>query len=223
MKKKIRIFVYVLLFAISISIVWMFSVNAFIKYSTKKQIVTLDEAEGLSDIDCVLVLGCRVFSDGTPSGMLEDRLTVGVDLVKREVSNTILMSGDHGTENYDEVNAMRNFALEKGIPIERIFMDHAGFCTYDSLYRAKEVFGAKKVVVVTQEYHLYRALYIAKELGLEAFGVSSDLHTYYGQSSRNAREILARNKDFFACAFKIKPKYLGDQIDLKGDGRVTEG
>ena len=102
-------------------------------------------------------------------------------------------------------------------------MDHAGFCTYDSIYRAKEIFGAKKLIIVTQEYHLYRALYIAKSLGIDAVGVPSDKHIYRGQSMREIREVLARNKDFFSCLFKIKPKYLGEKIDLKGDGRITEG
>lgn len=102
-------------------------------------------------------------------------------------------------------------------------MDHAGFSTYESLYRARDVFGAKNVIIITQEYHLYRALYIAKSLGLDAVGVSADLRTYYGQSLRETREIAARVKDFFYTVFQPLPTYLGDPVSLDGDGNVTNG
>jgi len=131
------------------------------------------------------------------------------------------MSGDHGTVEYDEVNAMKQYAIEKGIDSEQIFMDHAGFSTYESIYRAKEIFGAERVVIITQEYHLYRALYIADALGLEAYGVASDQRTYSGQTMRDVREILARNKDFLTSLFKPKPTYLGETISLDGSGDVT--
>ena len=83
------------------------------------------------------------------------------------------MSGDHGRVSYDEVNTMKDYAINDGIPSDDIFMDHAGFSTYDSMYRAKEIFGVKKIVIVSQKYHLTRALYIAKKLGIEAYGVSA--------------------------------------------------
>ena len=116
---------------------------------------------------------------------------------------------------------MKNFAIDKGVPSEDIFMDHAGFSTYESIYRAKEVFEAKKVVIVTQEYHLYRALYISNQLGVEAYGVNSDPRRYVGEAYREVREILARNKDFFSCIFKPKPKYLGEAIPVSGSGDLT--
>ena len=100
-------------------------------------------------------------------------------------------------------------------------MDHAGFSTYESIYRAKEIFGAKKILIVTQEYHLYRALYIARCFGIDAYGVSSDLDNYYGQFHRDVREILARVKDFGLCILKVKPTYLGEPIDLHGNGDLT--
>ena len=131
------------------------------------------------------------------------------------------MSGDHGREHYNEVGAMKNYALERSVPSENVFMDHAGFSTYETMYRAKEIFKAKKVVIVTQEYHLYRALYIARQLGLEAYGVAADVRTYGGQSMRDAREVLARCKDFALCLFKPEPTYLGDPIPVSGNGDVT--
>jgi SanA protein len=100
-------------------------------------------------------------------------------------------------------------------------MDHAGFSTYESLYRAKEIFGADRIIIVSQEYHLYRALYIAKALGIEAYGVSADLRSYSGQYKRELREILARNKDFILAIAKPVPSVLGDSISLDGSGDVT--
>ena len=122
------------------------------------------------------------------------------------------MSRDHGQEDYDEVNTMKNFAIEKGIPSEDIFMDHAGFSSYESIYRAKEIFKAKKVIIVTQKYHLYRALYIANQLDLEAYGIGADPRQYVGATYREIREIFARDKDFVKCIFKPEPKFLGDTI-----------
>jgi vancomycin permeability regulator SanA len=131
------------------------------------------------------------------------------------------MSGDHGQVEYDEVSAMRDYVLDNGIPAENVFLDHAGFSTYDSIYRARDVFGAKKIIIVSQRYHLYRALYLAQSLGLEAVGVDAELRTYVGQAWRDTREVIARVKDFAYGVFKPKPTYLGEQIDLSGDGRIT--
>ena len=153
--------------------------------------------------------------------MLEDRLLEGIKLYQANVSDKIIMSGDHGREEYDEVNIMKKYAIEKGIPSENIFMDHAGFSTYESIYRARDIFKANKVVIVTQEYHLYRALYIANQLGMEAYGVGADPRKYVGATYRELREILARDKDFIKCIFKPEPTYLGDTIPVSGNGDIT--
>ena len=153
--------------------------------------------------------------------MLEDRLLQAIDLYQNNVSSKIIMSGDHGKQDYDEVNTMKNFAIDKGVPSESIFMDHAGFSSYESIYRAKEIFGAKKIVIVTQKYHLYRALYIANRLEIEAYGVGADPRQYVGATYRELREILARNKDFIKCIFKPEPTYLGDTIPVSGNGDIT--
>jgi len=174
----------------------------------------------VEDIDCIIVLGAGIWGDG-PSPMLEDRLLEGISLYEDNVASKIIMSGDHGRNDYDEVNVMKKYAIEKGISSNDIFMDHAGFATYDSIYRAKEIFEAKKIVIVTQEYHLYRALYIANSLGIEAYGIPSNPRSYSGQFMREIREILARDKDFVKCLFKPKPTFLGDTIPVSGDGDVT--
>ena len=116
---------------------------------------------------------------------------------------------------------MKQFAIDRGVPSSDVFMDHAGFSTYETMYRARDVFSAKKVVIVTQQYHLYRAIYVARQLGLEAYGVASDPREYAGQPIREAREILARVKDFVMCIFEPKPTYLGEVIPVFGDGDLT--
>ena len=207
--------------AIIIMVTIIIGINLYVKISTNKQIVKETDYTKLSNIDCIIVLGAGIWNN-EPSPMLEDRLLEGINLYKNNVSDKIIMSGDHGRAEYDEVNIMKNYAIERGVKSEDIFMDHAGFETYDSMYRAKKIFGAKKVVIVSQKYHLYRSLYIAKKMGLDAYGVSSDLR-YYSKKQyyREAREWLARVKSFIKCIAKPEPKYLGDSIDLKASGDVT--
>ena len=199
----------------------VFSVNALVKHRVKDNILTPEQATELSGVDCILVLGCKVHDDGTPSAMLRDRLLQSIHLYQLGASPKLLMSGDHGQHRYDEVNAMKQFALDAGVPSQDIFMDHAGFSTYESVYRAKEIFGVDKILIVTQEYHLYRALYIARQFDIEAYGVASDLDTYSGQFQRDVREVLARCKDFGMCILKPKPTYLGDAIPISGSGDAT--
>lgn len=196
-------------------------INLYMKMKVSDNIVTVEEAADI-DADCIIVLGAGVSDNGYPSWMLEDRLIIGEQLYSSGASDKLLMSGDHGRKDYDEVNTMKNYVMEKGVPSEDVFMDHAGFETYDSMYRAKEIFGAEKVIIVTQEYHLYRAMYIAESMGMEAYGVSSDLRDYSKtQYYRIAREWLARVKAFGKCIIGSEPTYLGEQIDLKGSGDVT--
>lgn len=197
-------------------------ISIYLCASVKDQIITLDEATKL-DADAILVLGARVWDNGSPSGVLEDRLDTGISAYQAGVSDRLLMSGDHGQDDYDEVNAMKDYALEQGIPSENIFMDHAGFSTYESVYRARDIFQVKTVLIVTQEYHLYRALYIARALGLNAYGVAADRSVYSGIVGFEAREILARVKDFFYTLIQPLPTYLGDVIPITGDGNATNG
>ena len=214
MKKILK---YIMIIMVVIGII-IFTINLYVKISTKNHIIK--DYSKLKDIDCIIVLGAGIWGD-RPSPMLEDRLLEGINLYQNGVSDKILMSGDHGRDEYDEVNIMKDYAIEKGIPSEDIFMDHAGFSTYESIYRAKEIFQAKKVVIVTQRYHLYRALYIAKNLGLEAYGVGADPREYRGAFHREVREIIARNKDFIKCILKPKPTYLGSVIPINGNGNIT--
>ncbi|MBE6767845.1 MAG: SanA protein [Ruminococcaceae bacterium] len=220
-RKTVRLLLTAVGCIVAVTAVAVFGINAHVKAVGAKRILTPEEAAALDDVDCVVVLGCLVREDGTPSAMLRDRLRRGVALYEEGVAQKILMSGDHGREEYNEVETMKAYAVEAGVPSADVFMDHAGFSTYESMYRARDVFGAKKIVVVTQEYHLYRALYIAERLGLEAYGVASDYETYYGQVKRDAREVLARVKDYFTSRFQPAPTYLGEAIPVSGNGDVT--
>ena len=196
-------------------------INGWVKRSAAGRILSPEEAARLTDADCILVLGCYVHPNGRPSDMLADRLKRGISLYEEGAAPKLLMSGDHGRADYDEVNAMKDTAVAAGVPSSDVFMDHAGFSTYESLYRAREIFQAERVIIVTQEYHLYRALYIAKQLGLEAWGVAADYHTYRGQAARDARELLARVKDAAVTLFEPEPTYLGKAIPVSGDGDLT--
>lgn len=225
--KKFRIFklvrkAIVALCCLSIvGVLLLAGINIYVKKSVEDRIITVEEACNLEDVDCIIILGASVTNGDTPSGMLADRLNRGIELYFGGCSPKIIMSGDHGSIYYDEVNVMKNYAMERDVPSEDIFMDHAGFSTYESMYRAKEVFGAKKVVIVTQEYHLSRALYIAEQFSMEAYGVASEGNDYNGQSVRDVREFLAIGKDFVTSWIKPKPTILGGTISLNGNGDVT--
>lgn len=221
MKKKLWITGLILALLAVCGGVLMLGVNGYVVLSTKNQILLSSEAAELPDVDCILVLGCRVYEDGTPSHMLEDRLRRSVELYRAGAAPKLLMSGDHGQREYDEVGAMKQYALAEGVSSQDVFMDHAGFSTYESIIRARDIFQADKIIIVTQQYHLYRALYIAEALGVEAYGVSSDYHIYVGQYMREIREILARVKDVGSCIFQPAPTYGGDVIPISGDGNLT--
>lgn len=219
-KNMLKILIIIILILCALIGIMMLSINFYVVNKTKSKIVTEKQGKELENVDCILVLGAGIWGD-KPSPMLEDRLLQGITLYNNQTSSKIIMSGDHGKEEYDEVNVMKDFAIEKGVKSEDIFMDHAGFSTYDSVYRAKEIFKAQKIIIVTQKYHLHRALYVAEKLGIEAYGVASDPREYRGQVVRELREVLARDKDFFKCIIKPEPTYLGDTIPVSGNGDAT--
>ena len=194
------------------------AVNGWVTYTAGKYI-----GETPPEADCILVLGCGVREDGQPSLMLRDRLDKGLALYQAGAAPKLLMSGDHSRSDYDEVNTMKDYAMAAGVPSADVFMDHAGFSTYESMYRARDVFRAEKIIIVSQGYHLYRAVYDARALGLEAWGVPAEEIRYLGQFMRDVREILARNKDFFYCIFQPEPTFLGEAIPVFGDGDQTNG
>ncbi len=218
-KKRILLTVIII---ISAGILTVLGLNLYEIIYSDQYTISTSEAAQLKDVDCIMVLGCGVWGD-SPSPLLADRLKRGVEVYNAGASPKILMSGDHGQIDYDEVNVMKRYALDAGISEVDIFMDHAGFSTYESMYRAKEIFGVKKMIIVTQKYHLSRALFIANNLGIESYGVASDYQTFSGQFGRDCREVLARVKDAFTVVFKPEPTYLGESIPISGNGTITNG
>ena len=170
---------------------------------------------------CILILGAGLKPDGTPNLMLADRLDQGIALYKRGAAPKILLSGDNGQERYDEVNAMKEYCLDQGVPMEDIFMDHAGFSTYESIHRASSIFQVESMIIVTQDYHLPRACYLAEKMGISYLGIAARQIDYGGQQGRDLREIAARCKDFFTGILKPPPTYLGEVIPIEGSGLAS--
>ncbi|NLT39060.1 MAG: DUF218 domain-containing protein [Clostridiales bacterium] len=219
MKRLLSLFIVLVIVAAACTAAAL-AVNGYIYIKTGDRIVTSEgAAEG--EYDCILVLGCGIIGSDRPSPMLKDRLDRSLELYFAGVADKIIMSGDHGRVYYDEVNVMKNYVVQAGVPSSDVFMDHAGFSTYESIYRARDVFMVKSAVIVTQTYHLYRALYVARRLGVDAVGVSADTQEYAGRQYRLAREFLARVKDFMMCVFKPEPTFLGDVVPVWGDGDAT--
>ena len=205
-----------------IGVLTIIGINLFMVGYSQQYTYPADEVSKLTDVDCIMVLGCGVYND-RPTPLLEDRLKRGVAVHETGVSAKILMSGDHGQADYDEVNIMKQYALDAGISADDIFMDHAGFSTYESVCRAKEIFGVDKMVIVTQKYHLSRAVFLARMLGIDAYGVASDYRSFGGQFYRDCREVLARVKDLFTAIIQPSPTYLGEAIPINGSGTLTNG
>lgn len=218
LKRLIALFFVACIVAVSIPV----AANIYMCAYASRYIITLNDAQQMN-VDCALVLGAGV-KNGSPTPLLKERLNCGVAVFNSGATNRILMSGDHGRENYDEVNAMKAYAKELSVPSDDIFMDHAGFSTYESMYRAKEVFCVKSAIVVTQKYHLYRAIYDARKLGIEAYGIDAEKLNYsFGvKLYNNSREFLARTKDVLWCIVKPSPTFLGEAVPINASGALTD-
>ena len=218
MNNKKKIVLYILLFFCMVIILTLF-INIHIINSTKDQIINLNDIKKEDHIDAILVLGCKV-NGNSPSLMLAKRLEKGLD-VYNKLHSKILLSGDHGSNDYDEVDVMSDYYLNTTVNSEDLFLDHAGFSTYDSIYRAKYIFKIKKMVIITQEYHMYRALYLANKLDIDAIGiVANDIPQKTVMLKNEIREILSRNKSFVYGIIKPSSKYLGDEIPITGKGNI---
>lgn len=196
-----------------------FGVQIYVGQSAKDYI--LSDMSEVPESDAIMILGALVFNNGEPSLVLSDRLDCGYELYSRGKAEKILVSGDHGQNDYDEVNAMKDYLMKKGVPREDIFMDHAGFNTYDSMYRAKEIFGIKSLLICTQDFHISRSVYIARNLGIDAYGYPCEDAGIY--TLQKLRESVSNVKAVADITVKRKPKYLGEAIPIYGDGIITDG
>lgn len=222
-KRKIVIRLLIIFGAAAAALIAAFIIiNAIVVGEADAYVYGIDELDSIEKADCVLVLGALVYSEDRLSLVLRDRVDYAIEIYNAGKADKLLFSGDHGQTDYDEVNAMMDYAISKGVPKEDIFLDHAGFSTYESMYRARDVFCVKSVIIVTQKFHVSRAVYIARALGLDAVGVNSDPRVYTKAAFDAIRESLARVKDFFSVnVFLPEPKYLGDAIPIFGDSGET--
>ncbi|MFA6427004.1 MAG: ElyC/SanA/YdcF family protein [Candidatus Magasanikbacteria bacterium] len=157
-----------------------------------------------------LVFGAGVKRDGTPSDALRDRVLTGVELYKAGKVKKILMTGDNGSNRYNEVIPMKKVATDEGVPEEDIVLDYAGFRTYDSCYRARDIFGVTTTIAISQEFHLPRILYICNSLGVQTVGIFADRQNYVDESIWAVREFLARFKAWYQVELTHpSPRYLG--------------
>ena len=200
--KKILLVLGVILLTI---FVYAMGINYYVKYTVIDRIKDTDE---IKDVDTIIVLGAKVHDDGRLSLMLKDRLDKTIEVYNKLDIKKVIVSGDSEHKDYDETTKMKEYLINNGIPEEDIVVDIYGLSTYDSIYRLKNVYGINKSIIITQKYHLYRSIYIANSLGIEAYGIPASGEDYFGQTAREIREILARNKDFLTSLFNVKSKYI---------------
>ncbi len=196
--------------------------NVFVICYGSNYTYSFDTAQEIGEVDCIIILGAAVYDD-VMSMPLRQRVEMGERLYKAGVSERIIVSGDHTRQDYDEVNVMKNALVDSGISKNVIFTDHAGVDTYDSMYRAKEIFGATRVLIVTQKFHLSRAIFVARSLGLDAYGVAADEDGRYFKPKTEIREWFARPKYIFDAIFKPKPQFLGEAIPIWGEASLSDG
>ena len=196
-------------------LVFIFLTNLTFYATTKKHIY--DNAGDAPNAQAVLIPGAAILANGAPSSIFLDRVDTAIGLYNEGRVSKILVSGDNSTVSYNEVNPVRIYLLNKGIPDQDIFLDHAGFDTYSTMYRARDIFGVSSILITTHSFHLPRAIFIARSLGIEAYGVRAD--TGHILLRNYVREMLADEKAVFDLVFHTKPRYLGDAIPITGDGR----
>jgi len=212
---KSRYVIYLLI--VTVWLVWF----ANIKVMSGASYIAVDCNRNIDNYPVGIVLGARVIGAKVTSGIYADRLQTAAELYKNGKIAKILVSGDHGQVTYDEVNAGKDYLLKEGVLASDIFLDHAGFDTYDSIYRAKNIFKINQALIITQDFHLPRALYFSHELKIDALGCGADLHAYQDIKQLKQREILARVKAWLLIMFAAHPKYMGDVYDITGNGEQT--
>ena len=186
-----------ILFTVVICVITVAGINLYIIIDTSKRIITEDKAGELKNdgkIDLMCVLGCSA-KNGAPSKMLRERLDAAISLYNVGVCDKILMSGDHKSD-YSEVNVMKKYAQENGVDEADILIDEKGFSTIETVENIKNSYGKIRCIFVTQNYHLYRTLYLAGKMGIDAYGLDCSKESFYGQLWREVREVGARVKDF---------------------------
>lgn len=196
-------------------IVFITATNVIIYAGAKPYIY--NDVANVPNTEVALIPGAAILISGGLSPIFTDRVNTAIKLYKAKKVTKILVSGDNSTVSHNEVNPVRKYLLAKGVPDEDIFLDHAGFDTYSTMYRARDIFGVTSLIITSQSFHLPRAVFIARQLGMNAYGVSADTGRVFFRNY--VREAFANGKAVINLVLQRKPKYLGDKIPIIGDGR----
>ncbi|WP_281633949.1 SanA/YdcF family protein [Flavobacterium luteolum] len=215
MKKYFKIVLYLSI----IGLIAIVSVNYYVKSSTKKNIYYSIKKFPKNDVGIIFGAG---INGNQPSKYLKDRLDAGIMLWKAKRINKILLSGDNGRDEYDELTVMKNYCYNHGVDTTKIFIDYAGFDTYSTMYRAKHIFKIKKATLISQEYHLNRAIYIGNKLGIKSAGYSANKGEYLGYNYVRFREYLSTFKSFFDVLRNREPHFLGGEININGESNYSK-
>ena len=191
MKRFLRIFLSLLALGL-IGVLFVAIVNKYVEKNQSANIKTsITEIPTEEPPRIAIVFGARVWEDGSASPVLYDRVLTAVELYRAGRVKKLLMSGDNPTAEYDEPTAMKRVAMELGVPESDIVLDFAGRRTFDTCYRAKEIFEVKKAILVTQEFHQARSLYLCNNLGVDSIGITSNRRTYLGERRWAVREFFS--------------------------------
>ncbi|MXO05918.1 ElyC/SanA/YdcF family protein [Flavobacterium sp. HBTb2-11-1] len=215
MKKYFKIALYLAI----IGLIAVVSVNYYVKSSTKTKIYY--SAKKFPKNDVGIIFGAGI-NGNQPSKYLKDRLDAGIMLWKAKRINKILLSGDNGRDEYDELTVMKNYCYNHGVDTTKIFIDYAGFDTYSTMYRAKHIFKIKRATLISQKYHLNRAIYIGQKLGIKCVGYSANKGEYLGYKYVCFREYGSIFKSFFDVLRNREPRFLGTQIDINGESNFSK-
>lgn len=208
-------------FGILLFVGMIFYVQNVITSTSQDRIYPLRDMDSIPEAKVAMVLGARVFPDGRLSAVLKDRVDAGIDLYKAGKVEKLLMSGDNRTAKYNEVSAMRKYAIKHGVASDDVVRDFAGFRTYDSVYRAKEIWGLDRVLIVSQQFHLPRAIYIAQSMDMDAYGIAASETRYRVLAKLKIRERLAWLLAWVDVQAGRDPYFLGPKEALSGDAQTT--
>ena len=209
MKKLFKKLIYLFI----IGAIAIISVNWYVKSSTRDLIH--HTVNNLPKNEVGIIFGAGINGD-QPSKYLKDRLDAGILLYKTHKIDKILLSGDNGRDEYDELTVMKTYCFNHGVDTTKIFIDYAGFDTYSTMYRASHIFKIKKATLISQEYHLNRAIYIGQKLGVKSIGFSANKGEYLGYQYVTFREYGSIFKSFFDVLRNREPRFLGNEINING-------
>ena len=209
--KRIYFILLIIFLIIGVSIA---TLNIFNSIRLNQYIKNTYEIDSLQPRNTALILGAGLNADTSPSSMLKDRLDIGYILLQKHLVKNLILSGDNRQENYNEPEAMKNYLIKRGVPAKQLIEDFAGRRTYDSCYRAKQIFGQDKMYVVTQNFHILRSVFLCRSLGIDTIGITADLHNYPDVFLNQLRDNLGLVEAFWDIKITHPLPILGPQIQI---------